>query len=171
MCINWIIAWYLAHPLPAPLPPWTHLTQLALEFTSDPGMGTEMERTTQQPITRLAPSHCHLLTSLPSELPTSNTKARSYLLWARTLQCPVDVTPMTSPQTGFLSCGGDFWLFWAQGPGLALVPISDLPLLMRDLRSVGPQEVHFPYALELPHSCEKASVKRERIKLPWASWG
>lgn len=39
--MNRIIAWYPAQPLPAPLPPWTHLTQLALEFTSDPGVGTE----------------------------------------------------------------------------------------------------------------------------------
>lgn len=78
---------------------------------------------------------------------------------------------MTSQQTGFLNRGGDFWLFWAQGPGLALVPISDLPLLMRDLRSVGPQEVRFPYVLKLPHSCEKALVKRERVKLSRGTWG
>lgn len=157
--------------LPAPLPPWTHLTRLALEFTSDPGVETEVERTAQQPVIGLAPSHCHLFTSLSSELLPPKTEARRYFIWARTLQYPVEVTPVTSQQTGLLNCGGDFWPFWAQSPDLALVPISDLPLLMRDLRSVGPQEVHFPYALKLPHSCEKALVKRERVKLSWASWG
>lgn len=92
MYMNWV-AQYLAHLTSCPSATLDLVGLGCLGFTSDPGMATESARTAQptcyQTGSESLPSVCQ---SLQSSLP-SKSKASSCLLSARTLQCPVDVTP------------------------------------------------------------------------------
>lgn len=137
------------HFLPlCPLGP--HLAQLALEFTSDPGVGTDMERTAQPTCHQGVTAVC-LPISLQSSLP-SNNKAMSCLIWAGTLQYPVDVTvtTVTSQQTGFLQPWRKLVAVLGSGPRAGSCPHLRSPSADEGLKACGPTGSSLP-------SCAEAS--------------
>lgn len=149
VCMNWI-AWCLAHPTTCPsatLNPF--LAQLALEFTSDPGMGTEMERTTQpmcyQTISESLPSVYQSLIRAPyPQIPRPGV----CLIWARTFRYPVDVTSVTSQQTGFHQLWRRPLAVLGSGPGPGFCPPLRSSTADEGLKACGPTGSSFPLCSE-----------------------
>lgn len=73
-----------------------------------------------------------------------------------------DPSDITAPTTGFLQLWRRLLSLLGSGPGLAFVPISDLPLLMRDLWPVG-TEIVGSKGSSFPLCSEASSLLRESV--------